>query len=58
MMDPTYTGPKIEARGNLDSYVAPAPRELELDDKGGLMLLPAWICAFATPLVVWGILQL
>jgi hypothetical protein len=44
MMDPTYTGspaagPKIEARGNLDSHVAdshvaPVPRELELEDQG------------------------
>jgi hypothetical protein len=44
MMDPTYTGAKIEARGNLDSHiadshiadshVAPVPRELELEDQG------------------------
>jgi Uma2 family endonuclease len=38
-MDPTYTGPKIEAHGNLDSHVAdshvaPVPHELELKDQG------------------------
>ncbi len=35
MMDPTHTGPKIEARGRPGNYVVEVPHELELEDLDG-----------------------
>ncbi len=34
MTDPPYTGPRIEARDSLDSYVVGVPRKPELDELG------------------------